>query len=152
VDDPNAPAKTETLYDESKQVAYKPDTTMARASMTSKARGMSVRFFIFAALNLLEFMGLKSVYPVYAAFSLLAGFVFLAVGIYAFKVHRNAFLAAAGVYALQILWRVYLAFNTSAGIFGIAISLVIKCMVLWQIYQIYVQLVELHNLEEGHWD
>jgi len=151
MEDLNPPPKTETIYDEAIHKTYKPDTTVARAAMTKKAQSMSVRFFIFAALNLYEFITLKSDHTAYAIFALLAALVFLGVGIYAAKVHRNAFLAAAGIYALQILFLLFIALNSASGIFGMIIPIGIKCVVFWQIYLIYGQLVELHSLEEGDW-
>jgi len=151
MDDPNTPPKTETIYDPAIHKTYKPDTRVAREAMTRKARSMSVRFFIFAALNLFEFLNQKSGHTAYAIFALLAGLMFLAIGIYAVKVHRNAFLAAAGIYALQILFYLIIVFTTEGGFFFFAIPLAIKCAIFWQIYVIYGQLVELHSLEEGDW-
>lgn len=151
MEDPNVPQKAETLYDETKHVAYKPDTTISRAATQSTMRKASIRFFLVAGLTLLELM-LKHDSMSSNILNVLVILVFGTIGIFVFKMHRGAFLAALGLYGFSTLIILIAALSDDYGIFFYARTLAIRGYMLYQMYLNYGLLCDLHDLEEGHWD
>jgi|GEM_PF-5982386 len=149
--DPNTPQKTETVYDESKAIAYKPDTTVSRAATKATMQKASIRFFLIAGLTLFELM-MNHDDTVSNVISVLVILVFGTIGFYVFKMHRGAFLAAIGLYGVSTLVILYYALSSDYGIFFYARTLILRGYMLYQLYLNYGLLCDLHDLEEGHWD
>ncbi|MFB3815248.1 MAG: hypothetical protein ACE14L_14165 [Terriglobales bacterium] len=130
--------KTETVFDETTFVARKTDNSVAVAATRKKARAMSLRFFLVAVISGVEaalFAGYELL-PLAAAAVLVALF-FTVLGMFAFRMSKNAFLAGALVYAgdtlfLLTMWSPMVLY-----------AIIVHCIIAWRLYCMYGLIREL---------
>jgi hypothetical protein len=141
----NGPAPGGTVFDETKFVAKKPDRSMAVAATTKKIRWFSLRFFLVAAVSLIEYFALRESDSTVAMASLFVFFVFLLIGIFAMRLSRVAFLVALAIYGLDTAGILLWALNTDGGLFFAMKPLIVHGIILHQLYLNYGLLVDLHT-------
>src|SRR5262245_2359043 len=141
----SGPAPGGTVFDETKFVPKQADRSLAVAATTNKVRWFSLRFFLVAAVTLFEAYIFRDDDPTVAMGSLLVGVVFLAIGIFAVRLSRVAFLVAMAIYALDTLALLLWAMSTDGGFFFAVKSLIVHGVILHQLYLNYGMLVDLHT-------
>jgi hypothetical protein len=149
------PSQAGTVFDENKFVAKKTDNTMARQASVSHVRRATWRFFRIAIFNLVELAIFWSARPEYAAFCGVVSLVFFAIGAFAYRLNRPAFLAGFGIYVLQTLWLLFIFIALLAlpaedtGMMGmflfrvVAIALVARSII---VYRLWIALGHLNDL------
>jgi hypothetical protein len=140
-----APAAAGTVFDESKFVARKVDSSRAREVTTRKVRRQTWRFFIVAGLSLVEVMLYWASDPLFAISAGMVCAVFLAIGIFAYRLSRTAFYIGTGIYAAQTLLLLYLFFFSDGGFLFWAEPLVIHALI---VYRLWVAIGHLNELLE----
>lgn len=138
---------TQTVFDESTFTAKRIDSSLARKAVTSTIRWSSLRFFLVAALSLIEFLLYRDESDEIAFISGATFLVFLAVGVYAYKLSRVAFLVALGIYGLSTTCLAIYAMTTEFGIFLVIKPMIARCILLYSLYRNYGLLTDLHLLE-----
>jgi hypothetical protein len=137
-----APGAAGTVFDESKFVAKKVDSTLARQVTTRKVRRQTLRFFIVAALSLVEVMIYWTSDPMFALSAGIVCGVFLAIGVFAYRLNKVAFYVGTGIYGAQTLYLLYLFFFTDAGFLFWAEPLLIHALIVYRLW------VAIGHLEE----
>ena len=143
-----APASTSaaaqgTVFDETKFAPKHVDNSVAVAATTGRVQRASYRFFFIAGLALFEFFILSSKgvdQRVLVAQGVTAAF-FLALGIFAYRLNKGAFLAGMGVYALNTLLLVYTGWQTSFLFVGYAVF--VRCTIIYRLYLAYGMICDL---------
>ncbi|MCI0351704.1 MAG: hypothetical protein L0Z53_19975 [Acidobacteriales bacterium] len=134
-----------TVFDETNFVAKKPDRSLAVAATTSKVRWFALRFFIAAAVSFYEFYIFRDDDSTIAMTSFFVGLVFLAIGVFAMRLSRIAFLVALGIYVLDTVGLFLWAMNSDGGFFFAIKPLIVHGVILHQLYLNYGLLVDLHT-------
>lgn len=138
-----------TVYDGSNSTLKKPDTSIAREATTKTIRWQSLRFFIVGGISLVEVFIFRDSSPALAFGALITAVVFLAIGVFAFRMSRTAFLAGMLVYGLDTLQMVYLLLTTDGAMIFYLRPLVVHGIILYRLYRAYGLLTDLHQLENG---
>lgn len=137
-----------TVFDESKFVAKKPDASVAIKATTTRVRWATLRFFVVAAVSL---VGVFIYWPDEPALAISSGVVcaiFLAIGIFAFRLHKSAFIAGLVVYALDTCLLLFQAITTDGGFILYIKSIVVHGIILYRLWVAYGHLQDLHSLAE----
>ncbi|MBV9075674.1 MAG: hypothetical protein JOZ10_18785 [Acidobacteria bacterium] len=144
-----APARKSdgTVYDGNNFTPQKQDTSVARQATQKTVRWQSLRFFIVGAFSLAEFFIFRDSSPAMAYAGLATALVFLAIGVFAFRMSRTAFLAGMIVYGLDTLQMVFLLLTTDAAMIFYLRPLIVHCIILYRLYRAYGLLTDLHQLE-----
>jgi uncharacterized protein (DUF983 family) len=108
-------------------------------------RWFSLRFFAVAAVSFYEFYIFREDDAAIAMTSLLVGAIFLAIGFFAMRLSRIAFLVALAIYGLNTLALCLWAMSTDGGIFFAIKPLFVHAVILHQLYLNYGLLVDLHT-------
>ncbi len=140
----NGPEPGGTVFDETKFVAKKVDTTVSRGAMTKKMRRLAIGYGLVAVASLYEFYAYSGTM---AASSLIVAVIFATMAIFAFKVRRGALLAAMVIYGLHGLILVAYALTEDFGVFLVARPLVIRGILLYNLWNLYGQMGDLLDLE-----
>lgn len=138
----------ETVFDPDKYVAKRVDTSIARAATQKRIQRASLRFFIVGGLSLLEAL-LFWRHPPLGYSAALIAVIFLTIGAYAFRMNRTAFLAAMIVYGLQTASYFVIGFTNELGFVFVARPMILKSVVLYNLYRNYGLLTDLHELESS---
>ena len=136
------------VFDPAKHVAKKIDTSIARAATQKTIRRASLRFFVIGGLAIFEAIVFWQ-HPAIGYGAALVAVVFLSIGAFAFRMNRIAFLAAIAVYVLQTASYLVIAMTTDSGFLFVLKPLIVKCIVLYNLYLNYGLLTDLHDLENS---
>ncbi len=133
-----------TVFDESKFVLKKVDTTVSRDAMTKKMRRLALGYGLVAAASIYEFYAYSGTL---AASALLVAAIFGTLAFFAYKVRRGVLLAAMAIYGLHGLILVGYALSSGFGIFLVARPLILRGMLLYNLWNTYGQMSALLELE-----
>src|SRR5712692_6216574 len=95
------PTPQGTVFDESKFAAKKPDASVAIKATKTRVRWATLRFFLIAAISLAGFFVYWPEQPALAISSGIVCAIFLVIGVFAFRLHKSAFIAGMAFYALD---------------------------------------------------
>lgn len=138
----------ETVFDPAKHIAKRIDTSIAHAATRKTIQRASLRFFIIGGLSLVEALLFWSHPPLGYSAAMIA-VIFLTIGAYAIRMSRTAFLAAMIVYGLQTASYLVVGFTNELGFVFVARPMILKCLVLYNLYRNYGLLTDLHELENA---
>jgi hypothetical protein len=145
----SGPTRKETVFDASKHVSKKIDTTFSRAAMAKSTRSSAIRFLIVAALSGWEYFSYRGENEGVSTTSLFTCIIFFILAIYAYKMSRGAFLAAIVVYGISTLLMVGAALTSAEGFMLVLKPLIARCILIYNLQQKYCQLTDLYDLENA---
>ena len=143
-----APAAAGTVFDEGKFVAKKPDASVAIKATTTRVRWATLRFFVVAAISLIEAIYYGSDRPILSIYDGIVFVVFLTIGIFAFRLSRVAFLVGMSIYVMGTLLLIFLAIMIDGGFILFIYDIAIHILIVYRLWVAYGHLEELHSLAD----
>jgi len=138
-------APSETVFDESKFVAKRPDRSVAIAATKEKVQRMSVLFFVVAGFSLIEYFTYQGHDGAIAVNSIAVFVIFLIIGIFAMRMSRAAFLVALALYALDTAALLWWLFGSGGTLLFVAWPLLVHGIILYRLYLTYGMLTDLRH-------
>lgn len=142
------PAAAGTVFDESKFVAKKADASVAIKATKTRVRWATLRFFVVAAISLIEAIYYGSDRPILSIYDGIVFVVFLTIGIFAFRLSRVAFLVGMSIYVMGTLLLIFLAIMIDGGFILFIYDIGIHILIVYRLWVAYGHLEELHSLAD----
>ena len=141
------PTPTETSFDETTFVAKRVDTTLSRAATQRKMRRVALGFFLVTSFAVIDYFRYRE-QPYLGAGALVSVVMFTLLGIYAYRMSRRAMLLATVWCGLIFVASLY-ELVTGAWTLSALVPVVVRAMLVGEMYRNYGMLCDLDELENG---